>query len=56
MEKKDLRSLTIEEMTEVAENMGQKAFRGNSYLNGSIKNKFRIWKKYPIFQKRFWNH
>ena len=28
MEKKDLRSLTIEEMTELAENMGQKAFRG----------------------------
>ena len=28
MEKKDLRSLTIEEMTELAESMGQKTFRG----------------------------
>ena len=32
MEKKDLRSLTIEEMTELAESMGQKTFRGKRSL------------------------
>ena len=55
MEKKDLRSLTIEEMTELAEHMGQKAFRGKQLFEWihkkQVENLEEIARSRGCFQK-----
>ena len=53
MEKKDLRSLTIEEMTEVAENMGQKAFRGKQLFEWIHKKQVQNLEEISNLPKAF---
>ncbi|HBZ63313.1 MAG TPA: 23S rRNA (adenine(2503)-C(2))-methyltransferase RlmN [Lachnospiraceae bacterium] len=53
MEKKDLRSLTIEEMTELAEHMGQKAFRGKQLFEWIHKKQVENMEEISNLPKAF---